>query len=204
MIAALLLLLPTSLHAGLRDGEFGRRISFGLEMGYIQGFFSHHRYNFLSQDGYRLHSREAGFDFTPNGYIEAFVAYSIKKNHQIAFHGGYKGVAATSRCFDLAVRYSFFYKGMAADGFFSSVKAGTGVSSRLDLDRRFICLGSLSEGYRLKLSPNVNLDFIVSLCCAFDHPEIINPEGPGYVPEQNILRNTAGYYAVSFGLALSF
>ncbi len=190
--------------ARLGSGPVGSRIGVGVEMGYSQGVFSHHGFNMLSQDGYRLYDFNSGFTPSANGYLLASVSYEVSRRNVISVLGGYRGISGDDRFMTLGVRYAFHYSGTGSDGFFSLADVNAGVSTRVDIDPHPACIASFGEGYRLKLSPWVNLDFMLSLSCAFDSPAIVNPEGPGYVPEQNILSNFAGYYALNFSLSLNF
>lgn len=205
VLALLLALLPGQmLYARIGNGPTGSRIGFGLEMGYSQGLFSHHGFNILSQDGYRLREFDSGFNPSSNGYVLVSVDYEITERNVVALLGGYRGISGSDRFMTLSFRYTFLYDGTDSDGFFSCVDAGAGVSTRMDISTHLAYLTSIGEGYRFKLSPGVNMDFILSVSCAFDSPAIANPEGPGYVQKQNILSNFAGYYALNLAIALSF
>ena len=204
LVPLLLAAFPVKLSARLGDTPFASRLSLGIELGYSQGLFYHHGFNILSHDGYRLHSSESGFRSGSNGYALVTLGYELSRRSVVAVNAGYKGVSRDERFFPLGLRYSFFPSGVEHDGFFSCADASLGFSSRLGMRTRLGYMAMIGEGYRFKLSPTANLDFILSAGCAFDSPEIPDPEGPGYVSEHNILSNFAGYYALNFSIALSF
>ena len=87
-----------------------------------------------------------------------------------------------------------------SDRWFSFIDLGSGISVKTHPQE--ILTGKIGGGYRMSLSRNTKLDFLVSLRSALTHPDI---EYYGTEIEYSrINRNNAYVSAMSFGIALTF
>src|SRR5574344_424535 len=118
--------------------------------------------------------------------------------------------SSTSQCILATPAYattgSYFPKTIWDDGFFAYAEIGIGISSPLgDIYNNDIALMSdAGGGFRIKLTPYYNLDFMISLKATFDDPPISNPDGDGYVLYENVRSNDATYCALTFSVAINF
>ena len=175
-----------------------------VEWGYTQSFFGAYKYNILSSEGGRIFDNESGVLFRSNADLLAGISIKLGRRHAISALGGYSGVPSRSRVMPVKIRYRYFYKDFINDGLFSFAEGGIGFKLENDLDVLPAYMGGLGAGYRIKLSPGANLDFLLAVKCILDKPKIPDPEGQGYVKAENILSNIASYYGLNLSLAISF
>ena len=179
-------------------------LDFQVEWGYSQGIYQYHQYNILTSEGSRLYSREKGFLFQPSGDILVGVMFKPSGKSGISLMTGYAGIGNKSTAIPLMLRYSYFYKSMSSDGFFNFAESGMGFKIATEIEKVPAIMAGIGAGYRLKLTPEINMDILLSVRGIFDKPQIPDPEGQGFVDKSRILSNTASFYSVNASIALSF
>ena len=93
---------------------------------------------------------------------------------------------------------------MSSDGFFNFAESGMGFKIATEIEKVPAIMAGIGVGYRLKLTPEINMDMLLSIRGIFDKPQIPDPEGQGFVDKSRILSNTASFYSVNASIALSF
>ena len=191
---------------GTRAGAQAPRVRYGLEWGITPTFIRSQDINYISAEGYRVDEDTSGFDFFANGYILADIGVNINDNAALSLYAGYAGLSDNNRVFPLLLRLSAFPKGMTTDGIFLYAEGGVGFHSATP------GAGTLSSaiiadtgwGYHIALSRSIGLDFQMGLRASFDHVHIKDADTGEWVPDADIRRNDARYYALCFSIGLNF
>ncbi len=207
----LLLLIPLALALAVHpaearnaDGErFFDKLHFNLEWGITQTLFNAYHYNILSEEGYRIDSSGSGFMYDPSGFVAFGVGVDFFDRLLLSLYGAYVGITDDTQIVPLTLRLNYFPKTIHNDGFLIFIDGGVGMNLHSEIRNNSAALAGLGGGYRLILSRRFSLDFLLGIRAAFVKPNIPSPDGPGYVTEDNIRRNNASYYALSFTIALS-
>ena len=203
LILILALTLPFSA-ARAQEPKVFDRIRFSCEWGYIQTLFRDYHYNILSVEGYRIDESFSGFSPYPNGLLLLGAGYVTPGElMMISLHGGYSGIYKSNRIIPALLRVSFYPKKIQNDGMFYYAQAGAGFHLPAGFTTRVSVISGLGAGYRIALTPRCSIDLMLSASAAFSKPPIPNPDGPGYVAEQNIRTNKAGYGALSLTIAVN-
>ena len=121
----------------------------------------------------------------------------------ISIHGGYSGIHEGNRVIPALLRVSFFPRTIQDDGMFYYAQAGAGFHLPAGFKTRVSLMSGLGAGYRIALSERFSLDLILTAMAAFSHPPVPNPEGPGFVAEQNVRTSDAHYGALSLTIAVN-
>lgn len=181
------------------------RFRFSCEWGYIQSLYRDYHYNILSEEGYRINESYRGIDPWPNGIALIGAGFVIPGDMMmISLHGGYSGIHEDNRIIPALLRVSFFPKTLLDNGFFYYAQAGAGFHLPSTLETRVSVLSGLGAGYHFPLTKRCSIDLILTAMAALSKPPIPNPDGPGFVAEENIRTNKAGYGSLSFSVAINF
>lgn len=181
------------------------RFHFGLEWGYGQGIYSYSHINIISQEGYRINETSQGLWRKSNGEVLAKIGYDLHEKVNLSIYAGWTGISEGCQAYPVLLRLSFAPRGLYNEGFFTFIDGGAGFRAKIEeYSKAVLPILDAGEGYRLWLTPNFFLDFMLSIRAAFDSPLIRNPEGPGIVKEENIRHNVAEFYSVNISIALSF
>lgn len=190
-------------HTPVQTGAFGR-FRFSCEWGYVQSVYRDYHYNILSEEGYRINESYYGIDMHPNGLLLAGVGFVPPGELlMVSLHAGYAGIHEDNRVIPALLRMSFFPKKTGRDGMFYYAQAGAGFHMPKTLKTRVSLLSGIGAGYRFALTERCSIDLIITAMAALSRPPIPNPDGPGYVAEQNIRSNSATYGALSLTIAVS-
>ena len=177
-----------------------RRFTFGAEWGYVGTFYSGYHYNFFAPEGYRADPRGYGFGYEGNGELYLHAGYDIGEKSNLSVYMGFSAFGDQHHTIPLSIRYTRYYKSNTiGDRWFSFIDLGSGISIKEKPQE--ILTGKLGGGYRISLSNDVKLDFIVSLRSVLTHPDI-DYYGTK-IPSENINRNNAYASAISVGMALT-
>lgn len=180
------------------------RIRFSCEWGYVQTIYHDYHFNILSEEGYRINESFYGFSPHPNGLLLLGAGFVVPAEKlMISIHGGYSGIHEGNRVIPALLRVSFFPRTIQDDGMFYYAQAGTGFHLPAGLKTRVSLMSGLGAGYRIALSERFSLDLILTAMAAFSHPPVPNPEGPGFVAEQNVRTSDAHYGALSLTIAVN-
>lgn len=195
-----LVLLSSCINAKGQDTSLPR-ITFGAEWGYIATFYSGYHHNFFAPEGYRVDSRGHSFalDNNAEGYLH--IGYNIDQKRNLSLYAGMSAVMDYHLTIPVSVRFSRYYgNNHMADRWFTFFDIGSGVSIKKDPQE--IITGKFGGGYRMSLSRNTKLDFLIAYRCVYTHPDIEYYES--MISHERINRNNAYTSAISFGIALSF
>ena len=202
LIILLIISASISSEARLPDGRFFRRVNMGLEWSYTQSLLRTWNYNLLSEEGYRIFDKDAAFMFHPNANVSAQIGFLLNDHFVIALHGGYAGIGKDNRLIPVQLRLTWFPEPVDEDGGFFYLQGGPAFHLRPQ-EMRQAWLFVSGMGYRLRLNAECNLDFSLGLKYLYDHPLLPDPEGPGYVPAQNIRKNNAGSFALDLSMGFN-
>ena len=198
LILLVMLLIP----AGVRGGTVSYpKYTFGAEWGYIGTFYSGYHYNFYAPEGYRMDPR--GHEFTYDSNAEAYIhaGYNLSEKYNISLYMGLSALREYHHTLPLSIRLTRFYgEDHMKDRIFAFIDLGSGLSVKKNPQE--ILTGKIGGGYRISLSRNTKLDFMVSLRSVLTHPDI-DYYGTE-IPHEKINRNNAYLSAFSIGMALTF
>lgn len=180
------------------------RFRFSCEWGYVQSLYRDYHYNILSEEGYRINESYRGIDPASNGILLLGGGFVIPGDMMmISLLAGYSGIHADNRIIPALLRFSFFPKTLMEDGFFYYAQGGAGFHVNT-LESRVSTLSGLGAGYHFPLTRRCSIDLMLTAMAAFCKPPIPNPDGPGFVADENIRTNRAGYGSLSFTVAINF
>lgn len=183
---------------------FFDRVRFSCEWGYVQSLALGYHYNILSEEGYRIDESYSGFNPYPNGMVILGVGFVPPGDLlSISLHGGYSGIHKDNRIIPATLRMSFFPKRAVNDGMFYFAEAGAGFHVPKTFKTRVSLVTRIGGGYRFALTRRCSIDLSATIMAAESRPPIPNPDGPGYVAEQNIRSNSATYLAASLTIAVN-
>lgn len=185
------------------DKRFFDRFVVGVEWGYTQSLFLHRDYNFISDEGYRVYEQDFSFLPHANAQVLATLGYRLSEVALLSLYGGYMGMGKDNRLLPAMLRFSYFPSTDSEEGLFAYGQGGVAWHVHATAGR-MAWLGAAGAGYRFRLSYDTNLDLLIGVKYVHDHPSIPNPESPGNVPEHNIRKNNAGYYALDLSIAINF
>lgn len=206
LLSILLLALSVSITGAAQDNTARAidRIRFSCEWGYVQTIYHDYHFNILSEEGYRINESFYGFSPHPNGLLLLGAGFVVPAEKlMISIHGGYSGIHEGNRVIPALLRVSFFPRTIQDDGMFYYAQSGAGFHLPAGLKTRVSLMSGLGAGYRIALSERFSLDLILTAMAAFSHPPVPNPEGPGFVAEQNVRTSDAHYGALSLTIAVN-
>lgn len=185
----------------IAQNEDKSRFVFGIEWGYVATFHSAYHYNFFAPEGYRVDDYGSSLKYKSNADMYVFAGHEIGKNWEMALYIGYAGVADIHEALPVSIRATrYFGDGQYSDRWFAFIDAGSGIS--LNRPVQEILTGKMGGGYRVFLSRDTSLHFIVSARMTYTHPQITYDKQ--LIDIGMINRNDAFISALSVGLSLSF
>lgn len=203
LVISLALGLCQRSQARLPDSWFFRHFSFGMEWGYTQCFWQSRNYNIVSEEGYRIYEKDKDLYFKANAGWLGQISFQPYEKLVLGLYGGYVGMGRDNRTLPLLLRASYFPHSAWEDGWFGFAQGGPAFHFRNQSTRQ-PWLVSAGAGWRSCLSYDGRIDLLVSVRYLIDHPMIPDPEGPGYVAPQRILKNNANCFALDISMAISF
>ncbi len=190
-----------SVHAGEKGVENPRRITFGLEWGYVATFQSGYFHNFFAPEGYRDQHMGNKFGLISNADMYAHIGYDLSPKWNLSLYVGYEGIADIHKAIPVSLRITrSFGQNRHSDRWLAFADAGSGVCLKQEPQEIFTV--KLGGGYRLALSRKTSIDFILAARATYTHPQIIYDKVP--IPLDRTNRNIAYVSAVSLGMALNF
>ncbi len=201
-LSVIFLLLPLLwTGAAAQEGTASGRFTFGAEWGYVGIFYSGYHYNFFAPEGFRVDPRGYGFTFYSNAEAYLHVGYDLGKRSNLSLYMGFSAVEEYHHTIPVSLRYTTYYKeNSKEDRWFSFVDLGSGISVKKS--PREILSAKAGGGYRMSLSKDAKLDFIISLRSVLTHPDI--DYFGTMIPTEKINRNNAYVSALSLGISLTF
>ena len=186
----------------LSGPEAGAKVfSFGVEWGANAKLGELYHYNYIDNSGGRVDDKNSMFSYHANGHVLGKIGINLGQKFRLDVNSGYMGIADGTRVVPVTLRANIMPKGRSESGFMYFLDGGTFFNE--NLSDRLGLLGAAGFGYRIALTRNVGLDFLFNVRCAYDHPDIVNPDG-GFVLLENIRQNNAEYFSLGFSISLDF
>lgn len=200
ILATLLIITAFNIDVNAR-GHINSRFVFGVEWGYVATIFSGYHYNFFAPEGYRVDDYDSSFGYYSNADMYIFAGHEIGKSWELSAYVGYAGIGDYHEAIPVSIRAThFFGDDQLADRWFAFIDAGSGISLKMPVQEIFT--GKIGGGYRVALSRDTSLNFIISARMTYTHPQITYDKQQ--IESERINRNNAYLAAISFGLSLSF
>lgn len=192
-----ILLLPAT---GRAQNESVPKLTFGAEWGYIGVFYSGYHHNFFAPEGYRVDPRSYKFMYVSNAEAYLHLGYNIDARHNIAAYAGISAIERYHHTIPVSIRFTR-YSGddHMKDRWFTFIDLGSGIS--IKKNPQAILTGKLGWGYRISLSRDTKLDFLMSYRAVLTHPDIYHYGD--MIPHDKVNRNNAYNSALSLGIALT-
>ncbi len=179
----------------------------GLEWGYVATIHSAHHYNFFAPEGYRVDDPDHSLTYISNADMYIHFGYDFSPEWNLSMYVGYEGIADYHNAVPVSLRVTRFFpmresvhEGNGVDGWLAFADLGSGICLKKPVQE--ILTGKAGCGYRLALSPESSLDFLMSARFTYTHPQIIYDKHP--IAADRINRNNAYLTAISLGMALNF
>lgn len=204
MKRVLLILLIFSLFnrsVDARETERGSRFTFGLEWNYIATLHYGFHFNYFAPEGFRVDDADHFFGYWNNADMNVHIGWNINPTWNLSMYLGYAGVGNIHNVIPISLRATrYFGKDPLSDRWFAFAEAGSGICIKSPVQE--ILIGKTGFGYRLSLSPDTKLDFILSARTTYTHPHIYY-DGI-QISSTRINRNNAYLSALSIGMAITF
>ncbi len=176
-------------------------MTFGLEWGYIATINTTYHYNFFSDEGYRVDSKDCLFRYFNNADMYAYLGYDLSDRWNLALYMGLAGMGGYHKAIPVSLRMTrYFEKNNEGDRWFSFLDLGSGIDLKIPVQE--IVTGKIGGGYSLALSKRSSLNFILTARVVYTHPRIIYEQT--IIPMEKTNRNDAFVSALSLGLSISF
>lgn len=198
-VAALLLF---SLQSGWARGG-PEWLRYGFEWGYSAQFYTAGTYTFLSPNRLLIHDNYYGFIYHSGGLFTVRTGVDFCKKWNASLNASVVGISPRNTAIPFSGRLTLYPNGFATDGM--QLFADVGVALKPETgakDGTFIA--KCGGGYRYHLSKETSLDFLCSLQGVIEGPHVLYDSYYGRIPENDILRNLAGFLALNFSIALNF
>lgn len=182
-----------------RTPERRSSFSYGVEWGYTSTLMHIYHNNYFAEEGYRIDKSGIDACFNSNGQLLAHIGVNAWDKFNFSTYFGYIGIKQDRRIMPLTLRATYYFNSFFRDGYMIFADNGLGIH---DAEHNTF-IGKYGAGYRLALSRRLNLDLMVSIQIANDHPTLYDPEEKE-IPKEDLRRNDATYGALNFNIALSF
>jgi hypothetical protein len=200
IISILLIICSFNICVKAQNSEFPR-FTFGAEWGYVATVQSGYRCIFFPPEGYRVDVRDNSFGLHSNADMYMHGGMNLNENWNISLYIGYAGVSDIHKVIPVSIRTTrFFGRNHLADRWFAFTDLGSGICLKRPVQE--ILCGKIGGGYRLSLSRDTKLDFILSARMTYTHPQIIYDKM--IISHDMVRRNNAYVSAISCGLGLTF
>lgn len=181
IVLAVLLAFPTLLRA---QEKLGIGVEWGLgylPMHYIEESFRTDALYRIDREGWKGSQHI-------NGFASFALEYDLSKRQTLSLTLGKRGVGSGDRIYPLGLRYARFHNGHAADTgwFFAEV----GVAYNRDAAVHKAAQGLLGYGWRYRLGGHSFFDGGIRLAAVVYHPDLIDPDTEGIVPERHVFSNS--------------
>ena len=178
------------------------RFSYGLEWGYTGTFLNTWQENYIYSSGSRIVDNSGVWRYFSNGSLLACAGLDLTEKLNLSLYSGIHGVYFKRRMVPLELRARWCPSGLEGNGLVTCLGAAAmfptaaiySVSPRINA----------GAGYRVNVYKSICVDFLLSFAVSGDHRSIIDPDTSTPVPEEDITRNTAQYWGISFSVALNF
>ncbi len=181
-------------------------VRFGVEWGPSAVIYSSVHLFYTDWDGVKVREDDSGFHSHFNGFVLGHVGVNATNFLSFSVHSGYAGVGKDNRLIPVLLRATAAPDGFDTDGLFLFIDGGAGFhlthNDQPDIDPAF--MADAGMGYHFALAPSVRLEFALSLKLTCDKILIPDPDLGGYIPAENINKNSAKYLALCLSVGFSF
>lgn len=200
LLIFMLLLLSSQVNANDR-GDYPDW-TFGVEWDYSMTFFAGEHNYFFSLEGYRVDEQRKWGTIWSNADVSLHVGYNINSNWNLSLYAGYAKIYTNGAAIPISLRGTYYFgNDPSADRWLCFMDLGTGVGLNSEKIREIV-RGKCGGGYRISLSRDTKLDFLLSLHSTLMHPDITY-DGE-HIPYEMVRRNNSYSCAVSLGISLTF
>lgn len=182
------------------QGRSLRRMTFGLEYGYVAAVHSAYHYYFFAPEGYRVDDRGQSFRYTGNTEMYLHMGYNPNSDWNLSLYAGYAGLERYHDAIPVSIRATrYFGNDPDGDRWFSFADIGSGICLKKPVQE--ILTGKIGGGYRLSLSKFTKIDLILSARMTYTHPQITY-DGT-IIPMDKTNRNNAYITSLSCGIRIT-
>ena len=176
------------------------RLTFGAEWGYVGTIWSAYHHNFFSPEGYRVNRSGNRWDWHSNADVYLHGGCNINEDWNLSMYVGYAGIGGITRGIPVSIRGTrYFGDDPMKDRWLAFMDLGSGICLKEPVQEMFSCKAGC--GYRLSLSRDTKLDFMISARMTYTHQNVIY-DGTR-IPASMINRNNALAGAVAFTMAIT-
>ncbi len=173
----------------------------GVEWGYDATFHKLWHYNFFSPEGYRVNQSENTFFYKNNAEAYLNAGYNIDHNWNISLYLGIAGLGDLHKAIPISLRGTYYWDDNPLnDRWFTFIDLGSGISWKRPVQEIFS--GKAGGGYRMSLSRDVKLDFLLAFKATYTHSDIIYDDVR--IDSERINRNDMLLSAIYLGMAINF
>ena len=200
LILILLLFCTFALKPDAQEKPFPR-FTYGAEWSYVATMHTVWHYNFFSPDGYRVNIKGSESMFRSNGEAYLNAGYNFNEKWNLSVYIGITGLCGLHNAVPLSLRGTYhFGNDPDADRWFTFMEAGSGVSLKVPPQEIFAC--KAGGGYRISLSRNTKLDFLMAVKMTYAHPDIVYDDVT--IDFERINRNGMTMVSATLGMAVKF
>ena len=133
--------------------------------------------------------------------------YNFNENWNLSLYIGIAGISTLHKAVPVCLRGTYLFGNDPSDDrWFAFAEAGSGLSLKIPPQEIFSC--KAGGGYRISLSRNTKIDFLMAVKVSYDHPDItyddVKIEIPVYDNSekqiQNIIDKIKGFFNFSWSL----
>lgn len=199
LIFILLILSAFIFNTNAQERSFPR-FTYGAEWSYTATIHSIWHYNFFSPDGYRVDLKGNEMMYCSNGEAYVNAGYNFNENWNLSLYIGIAGVGNLHKAVPVSFRSTYLFGNTPYDDrWFTFAEAGSGLSLKVPPQEIFSC--KVGGGYRISLSRNTKIDFLMAVKVTYDHPDITYDDVK--IDLNRINRNSISLTSISVGMAIN-
>ena len=177
------------------------RFTYGVEWSYISTLHSTWHYNFFSPEGYRMNTRGSETMYRSNGEAYVNAGYNFDENWNLSLYIGLTGLNDLHKAVPVTLRGTYYFGcNPLSDRWFSYMEAGSGISLKLPSQEIFAC--KAGGGYRISLSRNTKIDFMLAVKVTYTHPDIFYDQVK--IDFNKINKNGMALTSIALGMGVRF
>lgn len=180
--------------------------TFGIEGSYIGTVASHRHFNFISSYGYRVDRKFTDTRYRSNGEFLMHIGANISDRFNLSLYTGKSGIGRYMLVTPLTLRGTYYFgKDPMKSRWLVYLDAGPGFSgsgNEISASGMF----KAGTGYRIPLGKYTRLDFLISYRNAMANKRVLGISSASsiYIAEENLRKNDALFFALTFGIGITF
>lgn len=202
LLISLFVLLCSSLEA--REPWEQHRFKFNVEWGTMCTTYRNHYFYYLPESGGVILDTDDLYPFSFTGQVYIGGEYIFNHWLSSSLLIGYAGVYEDRISYPFLLRANIHPWGFDTDTMYFYADGGFIVGTiQSVMSLNFGAVAHAGAAYRIPISHGISLDMKIAARIIVDHPDIKNPDGPGYLPRERV-RNSqvfAGGAELSIGLS---